>query len=245
MFHTSDLWVRYDFETRLVRSTAASALASVLLALVAISFFLGNAALAVLVMVANCCCILCLGAWLFVVLGWEFGAIEALALIIVVGLSVDYTLHIAQCYQKSSCATARLKVQDALRRTGSALVGSASTSVLACPPIMFCTIEVFVRFGAVIISSMVLSLLFGLIFFSAMLVVVSPNGSWWTSLYRRLSVSSLGKAMGMAPEQALSSGFMVARGNSFQEASHFKDVTPTVSRQQSTEPQRIGRVAWV
>ncbi|CAE8676217.1 unnamed protein product [Polarella glacialis] len=174
MYHTSKLWVRFDFETRLVSSTLISAFSSSLFALVAVFLFLGNAALTVYLLLTNMCTIICLAGWMFGILRWEFGAVEAVALIVVVGLSVDYSLHIAECYSQSKGSRYQ-RTQEALRRTGSALVGAAATSVLACPPILFCTVQVFVRFGTVIISSMVISLCFSIIFLAALLATVGPE----------------------------------------------------------------------
>jgi len=187
VFHTSYLWVRADFETRLVGSTLLSATASVLFALLTVFLFLGNLALAVYLVLSILCVVICLAGFLFAILGWSLGAVEALALIIVVGLSVDYSLHMAEGYNRSPCETRYLRVQDALRRNGGALVGASATSVLACPPILFCTIQVFVQFGVTIICNLILSLLFSVGFFSALLIIIGPMddfGSCRAMLYK-------------------------------------------------------------
>eukprot|EP00930_Biecheleria_cincta_P072360 TRINITY_DN59769_c0_g1_i1.p1 TRINITY_DN59769_c0_g1~~TRINITY_DN59769_c0_g1_i1.p1 ORF type:complete len:1130 (+),score=170.20 TRINITY_DN59769_c0_g1_i1:194-3391(+) len=191
IFHSSHLWVRFDFESRLVQSALLSSSSSVLFALLAVLLFLGNAAMAVYIILVNVCSIICLAGTMFGVLGWEFGAVEAVALIVVVGLSVDYSLHLAEAYLQSQCGESRyLRAQDAVRRTGAALVGAAATSVLSCPPILLCTVQVFVRFGTVIIISMVLSLFFSLFVFTSVLMLVGPVDGFGScaSLFEMLRV---------------------------------------------------------
>merc|ERR1712151_217553 len=131
--------------------------------------------LSVFLIVNVICVIICLGGLLFGVMAQPFGAIEAVSLIIFVGLSVDYSLHVAESYSISTEETRYAKTQDALRRTGGALFGAAMTSVLACPPILTCTIKMFVQFGVIIISNMLLSLLFSVGFFGAALAAIGPE----------------------------------------------------------------------
>jgi hypothetical protein len=174
VYHTSWLWVRADFETRVVQSVIWSAGASVALTFLAVTAFLRSGALALLLMVAILSSIACLAGVMFGVLNWSLGTIEAVTLIVVVGLSVDYALHLAEAYHVSVEATRYARVQDAFRRTGSALVAAAFTTILACPPLLFCLISVFVQFGAVIIMNMFLALVFGICFLGALLMVAGP-----------------------------------------------------------------------
>lgn len=174
MFHSSSLWVRFDFETRLVGAAFLSAFLSIVFALLAVLLFFAHVAIATYIMFVNVSTIVCLAGTLFGILGWDFGTVEAVGLIIVVGLSLDYSLHLAESYLQSEGNARYDRVQDALRKTGSALLGAAGTSMVSCPPILFCTIQVFVRFGIVIIISMGLSLLSSLIYFAAMLFIMGP-----------------------------------------------------------------------
>jgi hypothetical protein len=174
-FHTSSLWVRADAEKRLIDSTILCAVASVAYAAVTVFWFLGNLIEVILLMYTVIGIIVALSTVMFVVFAWSFGVIEAVALIIIVGFSVDYALHIAEAYNQSKGSTRYDRVQDALRRRGGALLGAAATSVLACPPILYCTIQVFVRFGITLLANMLLSLVFSLLFFAAILIAVGPS----------------------------------------------------------------------
>lgn len=174
-FHTSYLWVRADAERQLVSTTLMCALASISSAFVAVFWFLGNILSGLLLIFNVISIIAALSCLMFAGFGWTFGAIEAVSLIIVVGFSVDYGLHITEAYSQSPFETRWLRVQDALRRTGGALLGAMATSVLACPPILLCTMTVFVQFGLTLIVNMVLAFLFSVLFLCASLVMVGPT----------------------------------------------------------------------
>lgn len=173
-FHTSSLWVRADAERQLIDSTMLCALASVVFATGVVFWFLADVWLGILLMTTVVCIIIALATIMFTVYGWSFGAIEAISLIIVIGFSVDYALHVAEFYNQSPETTQYLRVQDALRRTGGALLGAAATTLLACPPILFCSIHMFVQFGMTLIANMLLALIFSVLFFAALLVAVGP-----------------------------------------------------------------------
>lgn len=196
MWHTCSLWVRADFETRLIESTILSAVSSVFFAFFAVAAFLWDIVLAAYLVLSIVFVILCLGGFMFAILNWSFGAVEAVALIVFVGLSVDYSLHITESYNQATGESRYLRVQDSLRRTGGALVGASMTSVLACPPILFCTVRLFSQFGMIIISNMVLSLIFSVGFLSALLAIAGPMGGnrRWGDAVKCSSSSSSKKA---------------------------------------------------
>jgi hypothetical protein len=174
MFHTSSLWVRAETEERLIQSTLFCAAFSVLFALVAVTLFLGNVALAVYLILGIICVIICLAGIMFGIMGWKFGAVEAVGLIVFVGFSVDYSLHMAESYSQSKEIRRMAKVQDAVRRTGGAVFAAAVTSALAGFPILLCTIQVFVKFGVTIVLNTFLSLFFSLGFLVALLMLIGP-----------------------------------------------------------------------
>jgi hypothetical protein len=178
MFHISELWVRAQTETRLIESTLTCAAVSVAFSLLAVMMFLGNLVLAVYLILCIVCVIICLAATMFGIIGWKFGAVEAVGLIVFVGFSVDYSLHMAESFRASKEVTRFAKVRDALWRTSGAISAAAVTSMLAGVPILLCTIQVFVKFGWTIVLSTMLSWFFSLVFFCAVLLVIGPVGGF-------------------------------------------------------------------
>lgn len=178
VFQTSEVWVRAEFEARLVGAALQGAVASLGFSLVAVVFFLGDITLGLLVMASVLCIVVCLAAMVFGVIGWPLGAVEAIAMAIVMGLSVDYSLHLAEAFRLSTAETRRGRVQEALRRIGGAIVGAGATSTMACPPIFLCSVQVFLQFGLIVVLNVILSLFFCVTFLAALLALVGPMRSY-------------------------------------------------------------------
>jgi len=178
IFHTSELWVRAETEERLIESTLLCAAFSVFFALLAVLVFLWNLALAVYLILGIVCVIICLASVMFGVMQWTFGAVEAIGLIVFVGFSVDYSLHMAESFNQSAETQRFDKVKDAMLRTGGAVFAAAVTSALAGLPILLCTIQVFVKFGVTIVLNTSLSLFFSLGFLCALLMIIGPENNF-------------------------------------------------------------------
>jgi hypothetical protein len=177
-YHTSQLWVRAETELRLVKSTLTCAVISIVCALVAILIFTGNVALAIYLVSVILCIVICLAGLMFGVLGWSFGAVEAIGLIVFVGFSVDYSLHMVEAYNQSAYSSRFARAREALLQTGSAVFSAGVTSLGAGGFILCCTINVFVQFGMVVIFNTILSLLFSLFFLCALLMVIGPTDNF-------------------------------------------------------------------
>lgn len=170
-FHTCELWVRAETEKRLVGSTIPCAAMSVLFAFLVVLISLRNFKLAFMVILSILLIIVCLMAFMFGILQWRFGAIEAVGLIVFVGSSVDYSLHMAEAFSQVKQGSSFLRIKGALTHTGGAIVAAAITTTLAGVPILFCTIRVFARFGGAFITTTVLSLFCSLCIFSGALAM--------------------------------------------------------------------------
>lgn len=123
----------------------------------------------------NLVCILCVMLGFFHLIGWKIGALEAISITMLVGLSVDFILHISEAYSKSVCATPSNRAMEAIQRMGSPVVAAAITTIIACMPLVTATILVLKFFGIVVASSIALSVVFGLYFLAPMLMVMGPR----------------------------------------------------------------------
>ena len=107
---------------------------------------------------------------------WCIGAMEMITLTILVGLSCDFTLHIAMAYIQKGGVVKKAADRGlmALREIGGPIVASATTTVLACLPMTWCTIQLFVRVGSVLILCMLLSIVTGVFVFAPVLMAFGP-----------------------------------------------------------------------
>ncbi|PXF47429.1 Protein dispatched-like [Gracilariopsis chorda] len=111
--------------------------------------------------------------------GWELGTTETVSVVISIGYSFDGVAHIATAYVESSNKGERMaRTRYALLTLGvSVWFGCLSTllsSLLLFPAI----ITFFIKFAGLLISTVVLSLVWSLVMFPAVLMVCGPQGEF-------------------------------------------------------------------
>merc|ERR1719181_190048 len=130
------------------------------------------------------CSILCISsivssvmAFMFLV-GWKLGVLEALVLVMVIGLSVDYVVHMADAYLEAPAKDRQERTKFMLTKMGSAVLNGGITTIGAAGFMCATYIVFFKRFGIVILVTVCQSLLTSLFFFSAMMIVMGPQGTF-------------------------------------------------------------------
>eukprot|EP00040_Diaphanoeca_grandis_P005674 m.33974 g.33974 ORF g.33974 m.33974 type:complete len:1031 (+) comp16909_c0_seq1:328-3420(+) len=108
-------------------------------------------------------------------MGWTISVVESICLTILVGLSVDYTIHLANSWRESSEKDRKRRVQETLLEIGISILSAAMTSVLACLPLLNTTIVFFSKFGIFIALTVVWSTLFSFGLFVALLAIGGPR----------------------------------------------------------------------
>jgi hypothetical protein len=161
----SPSFVLAQTEDGIISSALWCAFISLTCALVSIFLFTASAVLAFTVVLTVAMVLTCQAGTMFVGLGWNFGAIEAISLILFVGFSVDYTLHFAEAFHVSPPP----KIDNALTRVARAIVAAGMTTAGSAAFLVFCTIQVFKNFGLAVVFNTMWSLLFALVFFPAIL----------------------------------------------------------------------------
>lgn len=122
-----------------------------------------------------------------VLLGWELGTTESVSSVILIGFSVDYTVHIANAYQEAGDThhdgrpkTRYERVRAALAEYGVSIIAGSVTTLLAGLPLFLGTIMFFSRFATLICTSIGASLVWSLTFLPALLLVIGPEHSFGT-----------------------------------------------------------------
>lgn len=94
----------------------------------------------------------------------------------VVGLSVDYIVHLAEAYRSSPSTGRTDRVHHMLESIGLSVVSGAVTTIGAAVFMLFAKIQFFFQFGIFIISTVGISLLFALFGFTTFLSLCGPQG---------------------------------------------------------------------
>jgi predicted RND superfamily exporter protein len=132
--------------------------------------------------------IVTMGAAWMVILGWSLGIIECIALIVVVGISVDYSVHIAHAYVEAEpLAKAGQELTDederiqrtrfALATIGISLTSGLFTSLGGALFLFFCALNVFRKFGIFLFLTLLVSFACAFLMLVPMLLVVGPTGT--------------------------------------------------------------------
>jgi hypothetical protein len=170
----SAVWTKMDTELGIIISTITSYFSSNFICLVCVIIFTGDLIISLYAMLSILLIVTTLMGFLFAVLGYTFGAIEAVGVTIFVGMSVDYALHMAHGYHSAHGSNRFEKVRDALTHLGISIIGGAVTTAGAAVFLFFCHMYLFIQLGTMMFMNTILALFFSLIFLSCMLMVGGP-----------------------------------------------------------------------
>eukprot|EP00924_Labyrinthula_sp_SR-Ha-C_P008221 snap_masked-scaffold_11-processed-gene-6.37-mRNA-1 protein AED:1.00 eAED:1.00 QI:0/-1/0/0/-1/1/1/0/982 len=110
--------------------------------------------------------------------GWQIDEILSIVGTLVVGLSVDYTIHLAACFQEAAREgiTSRLgRFEAAAVRMGPSVSMGAITSAGSVSFLLFTQTAFFSRIGFLLLSTVFYSIVFALTFFLPLLRVLGPK----------------------------------------------------------------------
>lgn len=127
--------------------------------------------------------------------GWALGPGECVAGIIVIGLSVDYVIHLGHMYLEAShlgLQTRDDRFSFALNTMGSTVIAGAATTFFAALVMQFCQVIFFNQMSTLMLLTVVYAILYSVFCFMAMLYLFGPEGDFgdlaW--FYRKLHSSS-------------------------------------------------------
>jgi len=183
-WHTSKIWVRAEAEHAIVGSTMMTLAVSTGSGFLGALLFTNNVLLSMMVVYSVLGVTTCLAWFMCVAMGWALGAIEVLGLIVFVGYSLTYSLHMAHKYHehmRHTRGSGALKVRrkdavfHALNCMGSAVCGSALTTLGSAFFLFFCTIQIFTRLVTVLFAVTFFAALFATIVLPTVLLCIGPG----------------------------------------------------------------------
>merc|ERR1711924_544028 len=95
----------------------------------------------------------------------------------VIGLSVDYVVHLADAYLEAPAEDRLERCKFMLVKMGLAVVNGGVTTIGAAGFMCACYITFFEKFGIVILATVFQSVVTALFFFSAMMALFGPQGT--------------------------------------------------------------------
>jgi predicted RND superfamily exporter protein len=181
-FQVSNLWIKMFTEVSAVNGIIYAIIIIAFCSFFTIFVFTGHVRMAVIV-VSNVFAMLCTILGYFKAAGWSLGIVEAVSALVLLGSSVDYSLHVAEafvdCSQHNRVSANPMGrsalVTQALTKIGVSVMHAAGTTFLSVVCLLFCTVTLFVKFGQIIMVSVLISIAFALMPLPASLGLLGPK----------------------------------------------------------------------
>lgn len=111
--------------------------------------------------------------------GWELGVAESIAVVILVGFSVDYVVHLGNSYVEAGShhTTRNDRMQAALREMGISVLAGGVTTFGSSLFLWGAASIFFLKFAWLMEMTVLFALLWSLCFFSALCYVAGPQGN--------------------------------------------------------------------
>ncbi len=98
---------------------------------------------------------------------------------LLVGLSVDYVLHLAHAYtqaaRRAPLQSRRVLLSEAIQSMGTAILSGAITTIASTSMLLLCQIVIFIKFGAIICLTLFTALLLTTLLFPTLVLVFGPR----------------------------------------------------------------------
>lgn len=109
------------------------------------------------------------------VLDWKLGLTEILLLVVIMGLSVDNTIHIAHDYTQAPQFNRAGKMKQAYLQKGKTLTSSTVAIILAACFLFGAKITIFQNYAIVIILTLSISYIISMVFFGSLCHLLGPS----------------------------------------------------------------------
>ena len=101
--------------------------------------------------------------------------LESLNLVLVVGLAVDYVVHLAEGYSRSSHKDRLGRTKDMLQEVGISVLSGAVTTLGASLFLLFAAILFFVQFGTFMFCTIGFSIIYSMGLFVTIMGLIGPQ----------------------------------------------------------------------
>mmetsp|Transcript_65135 Transcript_65135/g.174637 ORF Transcript_65135/g.174637 Transcript_65135/m.174637 type:complete len:1358 (-) Transcript_65135:208-4281(-) len=181
-WHTAEIWKEAVAVEATLESVQVTIVLAIALGLLGSWIFTQMLKLAMMVMLSVVLVICWQLFFMVTMMKWKIGAIEVISLIVFIGYSITYCIHLVHAYAthttgsegQGSVKARHKRTAFALGAMGGAIMGSATTTLVSAVFLLFCQVVIFTKFGAVICAITLLSIFFSLVFLPALLMGFGP-----------------------------------------------------------------------
>ena len=107
--------------------------------------------------------------------GWEFGLIESACVIVFIGISFDYVIHICHDYIHCIHEVRKERMDSSYKNMGETIFSGALTTSFSGIFLALCESNALNKFGILLIITISSSLVIALIFLPSILYILGPQ----------------------------------------------------------------------
>ena len=108
------------------------------------------------------------------IFGWEFGLIESACVIVFIGISFDYVIHICHEYIHCVHVDRKSRMDSSFKHMGETIFSGALTTSFSGIFLALCESNALNKFGLLLIITIISSLIVSLVFLPALLYTFGP-----------------------------------------------------------------------
>jgi predicted RND superfamily exporter protein len=106
--------------------------------------------------------------------GWEFGLVESACVIVFIGISFDYVIHICHEYIHCVYVHRKSRMDNSFKNMGETIFSGAITTSFSGIFLALCEANALNKFGLLLIITIISSLIVSLVFLPALLYTFGP-----------------------------------------------------------------------
>lgn len=179
--YASGEFVQVSVQDSLVETVTRGLLITFPIVFLVLLFATGNLILAALSCLAILSIVVTVLGFVFTVLEWELGTAESIVAIMIVGLSVDYAIHLGHMYtyagEKEGIESRIDRFHYAVLTIGPTVLAGATTTLIAGVFLFGAQITFFTKMGVLLTLTVCCSLFFSLFFLMACVAWFGPEGT--------------------------------------------------------------------
>lgn len=172
---SSGAWAFYFLNETLLAETFSSIALALGLSFIILTVVGGNIILAAIAVFTIILIVIDVFAFT-VIAGWSLGVIEAVNYVVVIGMSIDYAVHMSAAYKDAQAETRNERVALMLEEMGVSVLSGALSTLLAIFLMFFAPNFFFVKFASFLFVTIALSCIYSMTFFPAILSLIGPLG---------------------------------------------------------------------
>jgi len=176
-FQATSQWSSAVLQRALVRNMFQGIGIVMAVSLVALTVSTGNVIVSICTLVAIGGILACVLAFIQLA-GWALGIIESIGVVLSVGFSFDYAAHLANAYTESKKSDDKNeRTRAALTELGISILAGAASTLAASAMLFFAIVVFFTKIGILIFATIVLALIWSIVFLPAFLHTFGPSGN--------------------------------------------------------------------